>query len=94
MLWGVASRYMSCANASHAHHGYNDSMRVQFEEVKALFHTYLDIPAAFPSNPEVPKVAFVTSASTNFLEAGQAKVPGGYNEQVWSLPRWYGASPH
>eukprot|EP00040_Diaphanoeca_grandis_P013675 m.69130 g.69130 ORF g.69130 m.69130 type:complete len:822 (-) comp24054_c0_seq2:107-2572(-) len=83
------SRYMPCANASHAHHGHNDSMRVQFEEVKDLFHTYLDIPSGFPSGDGVPKVAFVTSASANFLEAGQAKVPGGYNEDVWSLPRWH-----
>ena len=84
------SRYMPCANASHAHHhGRNDSMRVQFEEVKSLFHTYIDIPAAFSKDEGVPPVAFVTSASSNFLEAGQAKVPGGYNEQVWSLPRWH-----
>ena len=87
------SRYMPCANASHAHHGRNDSMRVQFEEIKSLFHTYLSIPSAFPdagagAGGGVPKVAFVTSASSNFLEAGQAKVPGGYNEEVWSLPRW------
>jgi hypothetical protein len=52
-------------------------MRVQFDEVKSLFHTYLQIPGDFPSNEHVPKVAFVTSASSNFLEAGQAKVPGG-----------------
>jgi hypothetical protein len=84
------SRYMPCANASHAHHhGLNDSMTVQFEEIKSLFRTYLDIPSGFPSDEGVPKVGFVTSASTNFLEAGQAKVPGGYNEQVWSLPRWH-----
>ena len=84
------SRYMPCSNASHAqHHGAYDSMRVQFEEVRALFRTYLDIPGSFPSNGGVPKVAFVTSASQNFLEAGQTKVPGGYNEYVWSLPRWH-----
>jgi hypothetical protein len=83
------SRYMPCSNASHAHHhGSIDSMRVQFEEVKSLFHSYLKIPSGFPSDEGVPKVAFVTSASSNFLEAGQAKVPGGYNEDVWSLPRW------
>jgi hypothetical protein len=82
------SRYMPCTNASHAHHSHNDSMRVQFEQVKSLFHTYLSIPGEFPSVSGVPKVAFVTSASSNFLEAGQAKVPGGYNEDVWSLPRW------
>ena len=85
------SRYAGCSNESHAHHhGANDSMRVQFEEVKNLFHTYLEIPGekAFDS-PSIPDVAFVTSASSNFLEAGQAKVPGGYNEQVWSLPRWH-----
>jgi hypothetical protein len=85
------SRYMGCANSSHAHHnGANDSMRVQFDEIKSLFHTYLAIPGEFaPDVVGVPKVAFVTSASSNFLEAGQAKVPGGYNEQVWSLPRWH-----
>jgi len=84
------SRYVPCSNASHAHHhGLNDSMRVQFDEIKTLFHAYLDIPSSFPADAGVPKVAFVTSASSNFLEAGQAKVPGGYNEQVWSLPRWH-----
>ena len=106
------SRYMPCSNKSHAHHhGLSDSMRVQYEEVRALFREYLDVPGepaatsagggavAFPgaggagdgsdgASP-LPRVAFVTSASTNFLEAGQAKVPGGYNEQVWSLPRWH-----
>jgi hypothetical protein len=84
------SRYAPCSNASHAHHhGHNDSMRVQFEAVKSLFHSYLKIPSAFPSDDGVPDVAFVTSASSNFLEAGQAKVPGGYDEYVWSLPRWH-----
>ena len=84
------SRYMDCANASHAHHhGESDSMRVQFEEIKSLFHAYLEVPQAAGWEPTLPKVAFVTSASSNFLEAGQAKVPGGYNEQVWSLPRWH-----
>eukprot|EP01051_Picozoa_sp_SAG22_P015958 SAG22_NODE_2168_length_2899_cov_1.834286_2_plen_545_part_01 len=35
------SRYMPCSNKSHAHHhGAADSMRVQFEEVKNLFHAY------------------------------------------------------
>jgi hypothetical protein len=58
-------------------------------KVKSLFHTYLDIPRDFPADNGVPKVSFVTSASENFLEAGQAKVPGGYNEYVWSLPRWH-----
>lgn len=64
-------------------------MRVQFDEIKNLFHAYLDVPSSFPADAGVPKVAFVTSASSNFLEAGQAKVPGGYNEHVWSLPRWH-----
>jgi hypothetical protein len=83
------SRYVPCANASHEHHhGLDDSMRVQFEQVKSLFHNYLDIPSAFPSGGSVPKVAFVTSASTNFLEAGQTKTPGYTSEDVWSLPRW------
>lgn len=71
------SRYMPCSNASHGHHhGAGDSMRVQFEEVRDLFRAYLDIPGSFPSDEGVPKVAWVTSASENFLEAGQAKVPG------------------
>ena len=36
------SRYMPCSNASHAHHhGFNDSMRVQFDEIKSLFRSYL-----------------------------------------------------
>jgi hypothetical protein len=83
------SRYMPCANASHAHHhGDADAMRVQFEEVTSLFREYLAVPGGFHGDVSVPQVAFVTSASQNFLEAGQAKVPGGYNEQVWSLPRW------
>lgn len=71
------SRYMPCSNASHAHHhGAADSMRVQFDEVRDLFRAYLDIPSSFPSDEGVPKVAWVTSASQNFLEAGQTKVPG------------------
>ena len=94
------SRYMPCSNKSHAHHhGLSDSMRVQYEEVRALFREYLDVPGepaatsagggavAFPgaggagdgsdgASP-LPRVAFVTSASTNFLEAGRPRCPAG-----------------
>jgi hypothetical protein len=36
----------------------------------------------------VPTVGFIAGMPGSVMEAGEAKVPGGYSEEVFSLPRW------
>jgi hypothetical protein len=36
----------------------------------------------------VPTVGFISGMPGSVMEAGQAKVPGGYSEEVFGLPRW------
>ena len=62
------SRYMPCANKSHAHHhGSEDSILVQYDEVKELFHDYLSIPGEAGFDSEV--IALITLITLNHLEA-------------------------
>ena len=66
-----------CANASHAHHhGLNDSVWVKWQRVHGTFRGYL------------ARGGFIQGMPGHWLEGGQAKVPGGYDEMTWSLPRW------
>lgn len=66
-----------CANASHArHHGLNDSVWVKWGRVHDTFRGYM------------ARGGFVQGMPGHWLEGGQAKVPGGYDEMTWSLPRW------
>jgi len=66
-----------CANASHAHHhGLNDSVWVKWQRVHGTFKGYLS------------RGGFLQGMPGHWLEGGQAKVPGGYDELTWSLPRW------
>ena len=66
-----------CANASHAHHrGLNDSVWRKWERVHDVFRGYLS------------RGGWVQGMPGHWLEGGQAKVPGGYDEMTWSLPRW------
>ena len=37
---------------------------------------------------QVPTVGFVSGMPGSVMEAGEAKVPGGYSEMVFGLPRW------
>lgn len=58
-----------CANASHAHHhGLNDSVWRKWEAVHAVFRAYL------------ARGGWVQGMPGHWLEGGQAKVPGGYDE--------------
>lgn len=78
-----------CANASHAnHHGLNDSLWVQYQSVRSTFHDYLSAPASYEEKEGVPRVGFVGGMPGSFLEAGESKAPGGYDESLFSLPRW------
>jgi hypothetical protein len=36
----------------------------------------------------VPRVGFIMGMPGSVMEAGEAKVPGGYSEMTYSLPRW------
>jgi hypothetical protein len=36
----------------------------------------------------VPRVGFIMGMPGSVMEAGEAKVPGGYSETTYSLPRW------
>jgi hypothetical protein len=66
-----------CANASHLHHhGLNDSVWVKWQRVHDTFKGYLK------------RGGFIQGMPGHWLEGGQAKVPGGYDEMTWSLPRW------
>jgi hypothetical protein len=66
-----------CANASHVHHhGLNDSVWVKWGAVHRTFRGYL------------ARGGWVQGMPGHFLEGGQAKLPGGYDEMTWSLPRW------
>jgi hypothetical protein len=66
-----------CANASHAHHhGLNDSVWVKWNRVHDTFRAYMR------------RGGWVQGMPGHWLEGGQAKVPGGYDEMTWSLPRW------
>lgn len=66
-----------CSNASHTHHhGLNDSMWAQWRRVHRTFHAYLE------------RGGFIMGMPGHLFEGGQAKVPGGYDEMTWSLPRW------
>ena len=66
-----------CANESHAHHhGLNDSVWRKWEAVHGVFKAYL------------ARGGWVQGMPGHWLEGGQAKVPGGYDEMTWSLPRW------
>jgi hypothetical protein len=66
-----------CANESHVHHhGLNDSVWVKWNRVHDTFKAYLD------------RGGWVQGMPGHWLEGGQAKVPGGYDEMTWSLPRW------
>ena len=86
-----------CANESHAHHhGLNDSLWTQYQAVRRTFHGYLTAPAAaYAANATAanatavpPPVGFIVGMPGSVFEAGQAKVPGGYSEELYSLPRW------
>ena len=66
-----------CANASHArHHGLNDSVLVKWQRVHDTFRAF------------AARGGWVQGMPGHWLEGGQAKVPGGYDEMTWSLPRW------
>jgi len=66
-----------CANASHEHHhGLNDSLWVKWVRVHDTFKGYL------------ARGGFIQGMPGHWLEGGQSKVPGGYDEMTWSLPRW------
>jgi hypothetical protein len=86
-----------CANESHAHHhGLNDSLWTQYQAVRRTFHGYLTAPAAaYAANATAanatavpPPVGFIVGMPGSVFEAGQAKVPGSYSEELYSLPRW------
>ena len=36
----------------------------------------------------VPTVGFIAGMPGSVMEAGEAKVPGGYSEMIFGLPRW------
>ena len=66
-----------CANESHAHHhGLDDSIWEQWRRVHDTFRSYMS------------HGAFNIGMPGHWLEGGQAKYPGGYDEMDWSLPRW------
>jgi hypothetical protein len=66
-----------CANASHAHHhGLSDSIWQKWRRIHDTFRGYLT------------RGGFVMGMPGHWLEGGQSKVPGGYDEMTWSLPRW------
>ena len=66
-----------CANASHEHHhGLNDSVWTKWQAVHTTFRGYLE------------RGGFIQGMPGHWLEGGQSKVPGGYDEMTWSLPRW------
>eukprot|EP00040_Diaphanoeca_grandis_P036541 m.233286 g.233286 ORF g.233286 m.233286 type:complete len:895 (+) comp33639_c0_seq1:188-2872(+) len=41
-----------------------------------------------PTSWSVPRVGFIAGMPGSVIEAGEAKVPGGYSETTYSLPRW------
>ena len=102
VLQDGAESMTPCANESHAHHhGLNDSVWEQYKAVRRTFNTYLTTPmhirssaaaaaAAAAAAPgwSVPKVGFIAGMPGSVMEAGEAKVPGGYSEMAYSLPRW------
>lgn len=66
-----------CANVSHIHHhGLNDSVWMKWNKAHDVFRGYLD------------RGGFIQGMPGHWLEGGQSKVPGGYDEMTWSLPRW------
>lgn len=89
-----------CANVSHAHHhGLNDSLWEQYKAVRRTFQQYLITPMynrngtirrQDPISPSkgLPTVGFILGMPGSVMEAGQAKVPGGYSEETFGLPRW------
>ena len=40
------------------------------------------------ADTNLPTVGFVCGMPGSVVEAGQAKLPGGYDENIYSLPRW------
>jgi hypothetical protein len=44
--------------------------------------------AALAGGSPVPSVGFILGMPGSVMEAGQAKVPGGYSEMIFGLPRW------
>ena len=79
----------ACANESHDHHGLNDSIWAQFRAVQRTYHAYLQAPSHQRSRPaSLPSVGYIMGNPGLIMEGGQAKVPGGYSELVFSLPRW------
>eukprot|EP00039_Didymoeca_costata_P032421 m.37766 g.37766 ORF g.37766 m.37766 type:complete len:774 (-) comp9349_c0_seq2:28-2349(-) len=72
-----AESAQACANESHkGHHGVNDSLTTQWERVQTTFHRYLN------------RGGFIHGMPGHFIDGGQSKVPGGYDEMTFSLPRW------
>ena len=90
-----------CANESHSnHHGLNDSVWEQYKAVRRTFNAYLTTPmheadgltlrntGTSSEQWSVPTVGFIAGMPGSIMEAGEAKVPGGYSEMTFSLPRW------
>eukprot|EP00038_Savillea_parva_P010018 m.187380 g.187380 ORF g.187380 m.187380 type:complete len:1011 (+) comp17050_c0_seq1:40-3072(+) len=78
----------ACANTSHAHHhGVNDSIWMEYQAVRDLYQTYLSLPAGYATSV-VPPVGIIFGMPGSVISAGQSKVPGGYSEMTFSLPRW------
>ena len=88
-----------CANESHLHHhGLNDSIWEQYRAVRRTYHEYLLAPSvkrvegsalsARVAAGVVPPVGFIAGMPGSVIEAGESKVPGGYSEMTFSLPRW------
>lgn len=66
-----------CANTSHAlHSGASDAIWQQWRMVQQTFQAFR------------ARGAFNFGMPCHFLEGGQAKCPGGYDEMLWSQPRW------
>jgi ribosome modulation factor len=66
-----------CANESHKHHhGLNDSLWVNYVRTEELYKEYCK------------RGGFIQGMPGLHLEGGQSKRPGGYDEMMFSLPRW------